>query len=274
MPIDAATIAFAHKLADAAGEIIRPYFRQRIEITDKGLAKNSVFDPVTAADKGAEEAIRAIILRERPNDGILGEEFGETPSANGLRWVLDPVDGTRAFITGRHEWGSLIALEEDGRAVLGILDQPVLRERFIGVNGEAELLTPGTRIPLRARACPALSAAVLCATHPDAFFTADERAALNRVQRTVRMSRFGGDCYIFGALALGFVDLIAESHFHRWDVAALIPIVEGAGGIISDWQGNSCANGGRILAAGDARVHAQAMGLLAGDDSNSPARSE
>src|ERR1041384_7447264 len=141
MLVDAETIAFAHRLADASGAVIRPYFRRRIEVADKGATHGSVFDPVTAADKEAEEAIRAIIERERPEDGILGEEFGERPSRNGRRWVLDPVDGTRAFITGRHEWGSLIALEENGTPVLGLIDQPVLHERFLGVNGGAHMLT-------------------------------------------------------------------------------------------------------------------------------------
>jgi myo-inositol-1(or 4)-monophosphatase len=263
MPIDPALITFAHKLADTAGDMIRPYFRRRIEITDKGLAKGTMFDPVTAADKDAEKAMRAIIERERPNDGILGEEFGKKISTNGLRWLLDPVDGTRAFITGRHEWGSLIALEENEHAVLGIIDQPVLRERFIGVDGKAELLAAGTRTPLGVRPCPDLSQAVLCATHPDAYFTPAERESFRLVQQGVRMSRFGGDCYIFGSLALGFIDLIVESSFHRWDVAALLPIVLGAGGLITNWQGGSCADGGQILAAGDARVHAQAMKLLA-----------
>jgi histidinol phosphatase-like enzyme (inositol monophosphatase family) len=264
MLIDPDTIAFAHRLADTSGEVIRPYFRQWIEITDKGLAKGGLFDPVTAADKRAEKAIRAIIEHERPNDGIIGEEFPEKPSANGFTWVLDPVDGTRAFITGRHEWGSLIALEENGRAVLGIIDQPVLGERFIGVNSATELLTEGTHTPLHVRPCADLSQAVLCATHPEAYFTPEERKAFRRVQRSVRMSRFGGDCYIFGPLALGFVDLIVESSLHHWDVAALIPIVEGAGGIITNWQGGSCARGGQILAAADDRVHGQAMQLLAG----------
>src|SRR5215475_12877336 len=158
MPIDPSLIAFAHKLADTAGEVIRPYFRQRIEITDKGLKKGTMFDPVTAADQNAEKAIRETIERERPDDGILGEEFGEKPSANGLTWILDPVDGTRAFITGRHEWASLIGLEENGRAVLGIMDQPVLRERFIGVNGKAELISGVTaRTPLTMRPCPDIS---------------------------------------------------------------------------------------------------------------------
>src|SRR5262245_28468746 len=263
MFVDRALISFAHKLADTSGAVIRPYFRQRIEITDKGLAKGSAFDPVTLADVTAEKALRALIERERPDDGILGEEFGAKTSTTGLTWVLDPVDGTRAFITGRHEWGSLIALEKDGRAVLGIIDQPVLGERFIGVNGEAELLTANAHTPLRVRTCDDISQAVLCATHPDAYFLPVERERFRRAQEAVRMSRFGGDCYIFGALALGFVDLIVESSFHRWDVAALIPIVEGAGGVISNWQGGSCADGGQILAAGDARAHTQAMGLLA-----------
>src|SRR2546421_1765092 len=263
MPVDSGLIMFAHELADTAGEVIRPYFRRRIEVTDKGLAKGKVFDPVTAADQNAEKAIRAIIERERPEDGIIGEEFGEKPSANGLTWLLDRVDGTRAFITGRHEWASLIGLEENGRAVLGIIDQPVLGERFIGANGKAELLSGGgTHTALRVRPCEDLSQAVLCATHPDAYFTPDEHDAFRRVQQAVRMTRFGGDCYIFGVLALGFIDLIVESSFHRWDVSALIPIVEGAGGIITNWQGGSCADGGRILAAGDPRVHAEAMKLL------------
>ena len=264
MTIDDETIAFAHKLADASGAVIRPYFRQRIDVVDKGKTGNvaGTFDPVTAADKRAEQAIRAIIERERPDDGILGEEFGEKPSANGRRWVLDPVDGTRGFITGRHEWGTLIALEQNERPVLGLIDQPVLGERFLGVNGEAAMLTEGEHLKLAVRPCADLSDAILCATHPNAYFTAEERAAFSRIESRARMTRFGGDCYLFVALALGFVDLIVESTFNRWDVAALIPVVEGAGGIITNWQGGSCERGGQILAAGDARIHAQAIQML------------
>jgi len=264
MPVSSETIQFAHKLADAAGEIIRPYFRQRLDVTDKRpiIHGQAVFDPVTEADKNAEKAIRAIIERERPDDGILGEEFGEKPSANGLRWVLDPVDGTRAFINGRHEWGSLIALEANERPVLGVIDQPWIGERFIGVNGATELYFRGAVLPLKVRVCSDLSDAILCATHPDGYFLKEEREACRRVQRAVKMTRWGGDCYIFGTLALGFTDLIIESSFHRWDVAALIPIVEGAGGIITNWQGGSCAEGGQVVAAGDAELHAQALKLL------------
>lgn len=262
MSVDDVTIAFAHKLADAAGAVIRPYFRRRIEVADKNLASGSPFDPVTEADKSAEKAIRAIIDAERPQDGIIGEEFGEKKSANGLTWVLDPVDGTRGFITGRHEWGSLIALEQHGTAVLGILDQPVLGERFIGVNGQTEMLWQGSRAEIHVRSCEDLSHAVLCATHPDAYFSAPEQAALARLRRQCLMSRFGGDCYIFAALALGFIDVIIESTFNRWDVSALIPLVEGAGGIITNWRGGSCAHGGQVLATGDARIHAQALEAL------------
>jgi histidinol phosphatase-like enzyme (inositol monophosphatase family) len=264
MPVTPDTIAFAHRLADTAGEIIRPYFRQRLDVTDKApiIHGRPVFDPVTEADKNAEKAIRAIIDSERPDDGILGEEFGEKKGTSGFRWVLDPVDGTRAFINGRHEWGSLIALEDHERAVLGVIDQPWIGERFVGVNGKTELNFRGATLPLKARACAELAEAILCATHPDGYFQQGEREAFRRVQRTVKMTRWGGDCYIFGTLALGFTDLIIESAFHRWDVAALIPIVEGAGGIITNWQGGSCADGGQVLAAGDARLHAAALKLL------------
>lgn len=264
--IDQNTIAFAHSLADAAGAVIRPYFRQRLDVTDKKPVVDgvTVFDPVTEADKNAEKAIRAIIKRERPDDGILGEEFGEEAGTTGRRWVLDPVDGTRAFVNGRYEWGSLIALEEDGKPVLGIIDQPVLGERFIGVNGKTQLHTADSIARLSVRSCAGLGDAILCSTHPDAFYGDGEWDAFKRVKRAVRMQRWGGDCTIFGILALGFADLIVETAFHRWDVAALIPVVEGAGGIITNWEGGSCADGGKCVAAGDARVHDAALKLLAG----------
>jgi myo-inositol-1(or 4)-monophosphatase len=255
-------IAFAHRLADASGAVIRPFFRQRLEVTNK--ESRHAFDPVTEADRGAEKALREMIARERPEDAILGEEFGETPGTGDYRWVLDPVDGTRAFITGRHEWGSLIALEHKRKPVLGILDQPVLGERFIGVNGAAHLIQAGHHTPLKTRECASLSGAILCATDPSAYFSAAELGRFTRVKEKTRMTRYGGDCYIFAMLALGFVDLVIEAGFHAWDAAALIPIVEGAGGLMTDWDGGSCASGKTILAAGDRRVHAEAMKLLAG----------
>jgi myo-inositol-1(or 4)-monophosphatase len=261
MIIDPATIAFAHRLADASGAAIRPYFRQRIEITNK---LENDFDPVTEADKGGERAIRAILDAERPHDAILGEEYGEKPGTSGWRWVLDPVDGTRCFITGRHEWGSLIALEQNEVPLLGILDQPVLGERFVGVNGTAALHQAGKVMPLRVRACAELKDAILCATDPSAYMTAAQQAAFDRVKAQARLTRYHGDCYIFAMLAMGFIDVIIEGAFRRWDVAALMPLVTGAGGIITNWQGKPWRDGDAMLASGDARLHAQAVALLAG----------
>ena len=260
MSVDEKLIAFANRLADASGAVIRPFFRQRIEVVHKPGQR--AFDPVTEADKGGERAIRTIIERDRPDDAILGEEYGEKPGMNSLRWVLDPVDGTRAFITGRHEWGSLIALEDKEVPVLGILDQPVLGERYLAVNGRAVLLEGEKRTPLKVRECEGLKHAILCATDPSAYFTPDQQAAFARVRSEARMTRFGGDCYLFAALALGFVDIIIEAGFNRWDVAALIPLVEGAGGVITNWSGGDCRDGKTILACGDRRVHEEAIKLL------------
>jgi myo-inositol-1(or 4)-monophosphatase len=260
--VDDKLIAFAGRLADASGAAIRPYFRRRIAVEHK--AGLHAFDPVTEADKGAERAIRAIIERERPDDAILGEEYGEKPGTSGWRWVLDPVDGTRAFITGRHEWGSLIALEKDGAPVLGILDQPVLGERFIGVNGRSILVEGEGRSALKVRECAALADAILCATDPSAYMTEAQQAGFARVKAGARMTRYHGDCYLFAMLAMGFIDLIVEGAFRRWDVAALIPLVEGAGGIISGWDGKPWRDGEPLLASGDARVHQAAVEHLAG----------
>jgi myo-inositol-1(or 4)-monophosphatase len=259
MPIDD-DIAFAHRLADAAGEVIRPYFRKRIEVIDKG---GSMFDPVTAADKDAEEAIRALIKRERPADGILGEEYGEEKGSSGRVWVIDPVDGTRGFITGQTQWGTLIALNEGGAPVLGILDQPVLRERFVGTAHGAFLHSPEGKSRLAVRPCAGLGQAVLMTTHPWSHFDQGEQAAFRRLADTCLLSRFGGDCYAYGLLAMGFVDLVVEARLKPWDIQALIPIVEAAGGVVTDWQGRPCPEGGRVVAAGDARVHAQALKFLA-----------
>jgi myo-inositol-1(or 4)-monophosphatase len=262
MSVEEKLVSFAHRLADASGAVIRPYFRQRIEVAHK--PGKDVFDPVTEADKGGEKAIRAIIERERPDDGILGEELGEKKGASGLRWVLDPVDGTRAFITGRHEWGSLIALEKDEVPVLGIIDQPVLGERFLGVHGRSVLIEGERRTPLKVRECASLKDAILCATDPAQYFSQAQLVAFARVKAEARMTRYCGDCYLFAVLAMGFVDIVIEANFNRWDIAALIPIVEGAGGVITAWDGGDCRDGQTILACGDRRVHEQAMALLRG----------
>jgi myo-inositol-1(or 4)-monophosphatase len=260
--IDAATLEFANRLADAAGAVIRPYFRRPLAVIDKGQA---AFDPVTEADRGAETALRTIIARERPDDAILGEEYGFAPGRSGRMWVLDPVDGTRAFITGRHTWGTLIALEEEGTRALGIIDQPVLRERFVGCNGTAMFHSPDGARVLRTRACATLADAVVSTTHPWGYFDAPQRGRFEQLAQAARMSYFGVDCYAYALLAMGHIDVIAEASLKAWDVAALIPVVEHAGGVASDWNGDPVgAQGGTFLAAGDARVHEQAVRILSG----------
>ena len=252
-------LTFAHTLADAAGHVIRPYFRKRIEIVDKG---EGAFDPVTEADRRAEEVLRDLIVKAYPHDGVLGEEFGETNGTSGFRWLIDPIDGTRSFITGITLWGTLIALEQDGKPAIGILDQPILNERFIGVRGKATLTTPEGTVALHTRACAKLGDAVVTTTHPYAYFTPEQMVVFDRVARKARMSRFNGDCYSYGMLGMGFIDAVVEAGLRAWDVAALIPIVEGAGGIITDWTGAPVLGGGDVIAAGDARVHAEALKLL------------
>jgi histidinol phosphatase-like enzyme (inositol monophosphatase family) len=265
MSIDPDTIAFAHRLADAAGAVIRPYFRKRIDVIDKGATgPRPIYDPVTAADRGAEDAMRQLIHAERPDDGILGEERGHEPGTSGRTWILDPIDGTRPFITGRHTWGTLIALAQGDKPVFGIMDQPVLRERFVGHDGQSVLVTPEGTERLKVRPCSALSTAVVSTTHPWGYFDRGQRVAFETLCNDARMSYFGGDCYGYALLAMGFIDVVAEGRLAPWDIAALIPIVEGAGGIVTDWTGAPLANGACVLAAGDRRVHAQAVALLRG----------
>jgi myo-inositol-1(or 4)-monophosphatase len=253
---------FAHRLADAARAVIRPYFRRRIDIIDKGSA--GAFDPVTEADKRAEQAMRDLIGGAYPRDGILGEEFGETGGDSGFVWVLDPIDGTRAFIAGQPLWGTLIALEQNGAPVLGILDQPFLDERFTGFAGITEFRNTSSTQLLKTRSCAQLADAVISTTHPMLHFKDAERQRYWNVEKRCRLSRYGGDCYGYALVAMGFVDLVIETDLKRWDIAPLIPLIEGAGGIITSWDGKSAIGGSNVIAAGDRRVHAEALKILAG----------
>lgn len=257
-------LAFAHKLADAAGTAIRPYFRARIDVSSKGGSSHPGYDPVTQADRGAETAMRLLIRETFPDDGIVGEEFGTAEGESGFVWVLDPLDGTRAFIAGQPMWGTLIGLEHKGRPIAGIIEQPFLRERFVGANGRSEMYNAeGATIPLRARECPDLSEAILCTTHPWAHFDDAERACFQKVEHAARMSRYGGDCYSYALLAMGFVDIVMEARLAHWDISAIVPVVEGAGGVVTDWGGKPVHEGGDVLACGDKRVHAAIMELIA-----------
>jgi inositol-phosphate phosphatase/L-galactose 1-phosphate phosphatase/histidinol-phosphatase len=251
-----AFLALASDLADAAGEAIRPHFRQRIAVDDK-----ADLSPVTIADRNAEAAMRPLIAARFPDHGIIGEEYGAERETAEFVWVLDPIDGTKSFISGVPLFGTLIALANRGRPILGIIDQPISRERWIGAAGRPTLFNGA---PVRVRPCASLAAATLFATSPDMFVGAD-REAFGRVAEAAKLVRFGADCYAYGLLALGFVDLVIEASLKPYDFSAMLPIIEGAGGIASDWHGAKLTVGsdGRVVVAGDRRTHEAALRLLA-----------
>jgi inositol-phosphate phosphatase/L-galactose 1-phosphate phosphatase/histidinol-phosphatase len=249
-------ITLAHELADAAGEIIRGYYRTPVAIVDK-----SDESPVTVADRDSEAAMRKIINAKAPSHGIYGEEWGiENPDAEWV-WVLDPVDGTKAFISGVPTFGTLIALLHNGVPVLGVINQCISHERWLGVAGQPTTLN-GKEI--KVRACPELKLASLFATAPEMFKGAD-LTAWETLRAQVKLPRYGADCYAYGLLACGFVDLVAEASLQPYDYCSLVPIVEGAGGIMTDWQGNRLGlkSDGRVVAAGDRTLHAAALKVLA-----------
>ncbi|GBD24758.1 Histidinol-phosphatase [bacterium HR30] len=252
-------VAFAHVLADAAGQAILPLFRAAPETHNK--SHHNGFDPVTAADRAAEKAMRALIAQRYPEHGIYGEEEGLRKGSAGFTWVLDPIDGTRAFLTGIPLWGTLIALNDGGAPLLGVMDQPFTGERFVASALGACLYHRGRTIPLRTRPCATLSEARLQCTHPG-MFDADERLAFAELEQRVQLTRFSGDCYSYCMVALGCIDLVVESGLQPYDVQALIPIVERAGGVMTNWRGGDCSAGGQVIAAGDRRVHAQALEIL------------
>lgn len=247
--------AFAERLADAAAEAIRPYFRSALAVEDKGAAG---FDPVTEADRAAERAMRALIRDRYPGHGILGEEEDAVAGDGEFTWVLDPIDGTRAFITGLPLWGTLIALNDGAGPVLGVMNQPFTGERYVGAAGGAWR----NGEPLRARRCAGLREARLMCTSPALFDTPARLAAFQSVAAEAQLVRYGGDCYAYCMLAAGHLDLVIETELKPYDVAALIPIVSGAGGIMTTWEGEPAQSGGRIVAAGDRRVHEAALKLL------------
>jgi histidinol-phosphatase len=261
-------MACAHALADAAAAKTILYFRKHLEIENKAHREGHStvqrdFDPVTTADKDAEVAIRTSLSAEFPDHGLYGEEFGILNPEARLRWIVDPIDGTAAFLMGWPMWGTLIALTEDARPILGLMDQPFTRERFWSGAAKALYRGPdGAERQLATRSCETLSHAILSTTHPELFASAQAREAFLRVSRAARLTRYGGDCYAYAMLASGFGDLVIESGLKPYDVAALIPIVEKAGGVMTTWKGESATNGGDIVAAGDRRIHEAALKIL------------
>lgn len=251
-------LEFAHSLADASGDIILPHFRTASVVTDKGKAG---FDPVTDADRGAEAEIRRLIEAKFPDHAIAGEEFSHKPGQSSYEWVLDPIDGTRAFITGLPVWGTLIALNKDARPILGIMDQPFLHERFWNGPAGAMFRDRGGERPISTRPCGALKNAILGCTTPD-MFEDNDLTRFQALSSSCRMTRYGADCYMYCMLAMGFVDIVAEAGLKPFDIAALIPIIEAAGGKVTSWNGGNPAQGGDVVATGDPALHEAALQAL------------
>ena len=249
-------LTFAGRLAEASGPVIRRYFRTPVSVEDKADAS-----PVTVADRESELALRALIEREFPDHGIVGEEHGASRPGASHQWIIDPTDGTKAFITGKPMFGTLVALLRDGEPILGLIDQPVSGERWLGAAGH---VTTFNGKPARVRACPELAKAVVNSTHPDMF----RKPGADRFWQVASVSKltlWGGDCYAYGLLAIGHIDLVIEYGLKLYDFAALVPVIRGAGGAMSDWKGKPLngASQGDVIAAGDERTLRQALDRLA-----------
>ncbi|WP_299813064.1 histidinol-phosphatase [uncultured Jannaschia sp.] len=248
-----------HALADAARATTLRHFRQPIDVESKGAA----FDPVTVADREAEAAMRDLLAKLRPEDAILGEESGAKPGTSGLTWVLDPIDGTRGFISGTPTWGVLVGLMDAKGPIYGIVDQPFTGERFEGSAEGAVWTRAEARRDLRVRRTETIEAATILTTFPE-IGTPEEGAAFRRVAARCRLVRYGMDCYAYALLAAGHVDLVIEAGLHPYDVVAPIALIEAAGGIVTDWTGAPAHGGGRVLAAATPELHGAAMRLLDG----------
>ena len=259
-PLPPGAIEAAKAAADAAGAVIRPYFRSGITADDK-----SDDSPVTMADRAAEQAIRAVMAERFPTFGVIGEELGDQRLGR-FNWVIDPIDGTREFITGRPTFVTLIALVEDGVPVLGLIDQPVIGERWLAAEGTLDFTSRfGGRIGCRKRG--ALGDAELSCTGPE-WFDADQRVAFHRLEAACRRTSWGDDAYAAGLVALGAIDVIAEAGHKPWDWAASVPIIEAAGGMMCDWSGNKlrldAAHDGTVLILGDPSLRDAALAALQG----------
>lgn len=251
--------ATAQQMADAARAAILPHFRQSGLISDNKRADG--FDPVTEADRAAERAMRAVLAQERPQDAILGEEYGASGGTSGLTWVLDPIDGTRGFISGTPTWGVLIAVSDASGPFYGLIDQPYIGERFVGHGGKAEMSGPHGRASLGTRKTTDLDEAIIFTTFPEVG-TAAEAAAFRAVAEKTRLTRYGMDCYAYALLAAGQIDLVVEAGLQAYDIQAPIALIQAAGGIVTDWDGRPAHDGGRALAAANPVIHAKALALL------------
>ena len=251
-------IAFFDAIAEAAAAETLPRFRMPVTIDNKHVGG---FDPVTEADRAAEKAIRQLIIERYPDHGILGEEHGDIGLDREYVWVIDPIDGTRAFISGLPVWGTLVGLYQNGRAVMGMMDQPFTGERFIGTPGGANVSRNGKTSTLSTRKNVSLDQAIMMTTSPS-IFPEDLEPAYLRVEKSVQLARYGCDCYAYAMVASGHIDLVVESGLKPYDVGGLISLVEQAGGVMTTWSGDRPENGGSIVASGSPELHAEALELL------------
>lgn len=252
---------FAHQLADRSGPAVLRHFRKRITVDNK--QRDGGFDPVTAADKGAEKVIAQALRNSFPEHGLIGEEHGSHNETARYRWVVDPIDGTRSFIMGSPLWGTLIGLMDGDTPLLGLMDQPYTGERFWSDKKATYARDANGDIKrLKTRRCPDLAEATLTTTHPDLFAKGSELKTFSRLKDAARMTRYGGDCYNYALLAAGFVDIVMESGLKGFDIVALIPIIERAGGRVTTWDGRPAINGGRILATGDPELHEKLLAFV------------
>lgn len=258
--------AFIIDLNRASAEVILPLFRADHGLEDKGAGKNlprdshAAFDPVTEADRGAEAAIRKLIAERYPEHGVIGEEYGEDRPDAEFVWVLDPIDGTRAFISGLPLWTTLIGLRHQGRPVLGSIGQAYIGEIFVGHAGGSRLLSHGGETPIRVRECPDLTEAVIATTDADACFDGAERGAWLQVRAAAKLARMGCDAYAYAMVAMGKMDMVIEAGLKAWDIEAAIPLIEGAGGMVTNWRGEPVGpNGGQIVISGDRRPMNEAL---------------
>lgn len=259
-------VATAAALADAARAATLQHFRSTDLTADS--KETARFDPVTVADRLSETNMRAILAQRRPDDGILGEEFGAKAGTSGLTWVLDPIDGTRGYLAGTPTWGVLISVRDALGPIYGLIDQPYIGERFEGGLGRAEGFGPLGQFTLKTRVPRDLSDAILFTTFPEVG-TPAEAVAFRRVAERAKLVRYGMDCYAYALIAAGQIDLVIEAGLQAYDVQAPIAVIMAAGGIVTDWQGRPCFDGGQVLAAANAEIHAEAMALLNGQPGQS-----
>jgi len=250
---------FARNLAAVAGSAILPLFRKSGPIDNK---LDGGFDPVTEADRSAERAMRERIEKAYPHHGIIGEEFGPKPASSEFNWVLDPIDGTRSFICGMPTWTTLVALTYRGKAVLGLVSQPFVQEIFVGGPYGSWSENSFGRLRLAVRPAAKIADARLTTVAPEIYKTGKQKRVLEALRQKTRMTRFGGDAYFFAMLASGFVDIAMDAGLETYDVAALVPLIEGAGGIVTTWQGNEALGGGDIIAAASPALHSAALAII------------